>query len=137
MYFDCIYKCSRTKIPYAEYELHVARAGECPYRPIFCINNCGDFRLPELPESDQIGASNKKALKPMMPYHCENCYMQTIKRNSDVKLATTLGSKFRNIKKIQDERQSLTDHTVSKAFLGELSHNFDRIKLDYLNGKKR
>lgn len=42
MVFRCIYRCPET-IPYADLENHVIHT--CPFRPKFCVLQCGNYRL--------------------------------------------------------------------------------------------
>ena len=79
MVFRCIYRCPEEKIPYAELETHIKST--CPYRPRFCANNCGNYRLHD---PDQKSESQ--------PYTCEKCFLQSVPQQ--VKLTGKLGSKF-------------------------------------------
>lgn len=65
MLFKCIYRCGALSLPYAELEDHIKNT--CPFRPRFCVNKCGDFRLHD-PET----------VPDTQPYTCEKCFLKTV-----------------------------------------------------------
>ena len=88
MVFKCIYRCGDSAIPYAEFEEHTRT---CKFRPRFCMNVCGDFRLHD-PESTSD--------EP--PYTCEKCLLKSVPQ--PVKLTgDKLGTKFQRIKQRQED----------------------------------